>query len=250
MNSFIGWIGGKNYLKKEITKRFPKEFSKYVEVFGGAGWVLFYKDEHAKTEIYNDFNSELVNLFKCIKYHRPEVQRELSFVLNSRQLFDEYKHNFNEGMTDIQRAARFFMLIKLSYGSNMSSYGIKKRNIIAMLDNMEKVEKRLSKVIIENKDFEKLIKQYDSKETLFYLDPPYMGTEKYYHVGFSLEDHIRLCDMLKQIEGKFILSYNNCEDIKELYQSFNIEEIERCHNLRNRYKDMDNVYKELLIMNY
>ncbi len=64
MNSFFGWIGGKKLLRKEITSRFLIQFGRYIEVFGGAGWVLFYKDKHAEFEVYNDCNSELINLFK------------------------------------------------------------------------------------------------------------------------------------------------------------------------------------------
>src|SRR6266540_2903456 len=109
MNSFIGWIGGKNFLKKEIVKRFPDKFGRYIEVFGGAAWVLFYKDKHADIEIYNDYNSDLVNLFKCVKYHCEELQRELAFMLNSRVLFNDFKAQYNVGgMTDIQKSARFF----------------------------------------------------------------------------------------------------------------------------------------------
>ena len=58
MKSFISWIGGKNNLKKEIVSRFPENYSTYVEVFGGAGWVLFHKEKDGK-EVYNDLNSEL-----------------------------------------------------------------------------------------------------------------------------------------------------------------------------------------------
>lgn len=69
MNSFISWIGGKNYLKKTITERIPQSISRYIEVFGGAAWVLFYKDKHANIEVYNDYNSDLTNLFKIVKHH-------------------------------------------------------------------------------------------------------------------------------------------------------------------------------------
>jgi DNA adenine methylase len=78
VNSFTGWIGGKKLLRTEIVKRFPEKIGRYIEVCGGAGWVLFYKDRHADMEVYNDVNSNLVNLFRCIKYHCPELQRELS----------------------------------------------------------------------------------------------------------------------------------------------------------------------------
>ena len=74
MDSFISWIGGKKLLRKAICERFPQDtIEKYVEVFGGAGWVLFHKPKHAQFEVYNDINSYLVNLFKCVKYHPKAV---------------------------------------------------------------------------------------------------------------------------------------------------------------------------------
>ena len=116
MNSFIPWIGGKKLLRKEILSRFPKEQpSRYIEVFGGAGWVLFAKEQYGKQlEVYNDLNGDLVNLYRCVKYHAQEVQRECEFLLNSREIFINYKEQMNiNGLTDIQRAARFLYLIKV-----------------------------------------------------------------------------------------------------------------------------------------
>lgn len=69
MNSFISWIGGKKLLRNKIIEYFPKEFDRYIEVFGGAGWLMFYKDKHAGLEIFNDYNNELINLYRCVKYH-------------------------------------------------------------------------------------------------------------------------------------------------------------------------------------
>ena len=251
MNSFIGWIGGKKLLRTEILKRFPKSFGRYIEVCGGAGWMLFAKDRHAKMEIYNDVNGDLVNLFRCIKYHCLELHRELAFMLNSRELFDDFNTQYKtRGLTDIQRAARFFLVIKLSYGSNTKSYGCIMKNMSVMIDYLYKIQERLAKVIIENKDFEGLIKVYDKSDALIYLDPPYYGTEKYYSVGFPLDDHIRLSNVLKKIKGKFILSYNDCAYIRELYKDYIIEEIVRNNNLLGRYEDKENIYRELLIRNY
>ncbi len=251
MNSFISWIGGKNYLKKAINEEMPANFNRYVEVFGGAAWVLFSKDKQASMEVYNDYNRDLVNLFRCVKYHRPELQRELSFMLNSRELFEDFKAQYNtSGMTDIQRAARFFFLLKTSYGSNGRSYGCIKKDISVMNNYLESVEKRLSCVIIENKDFEDLIKVYDKPGALIYCDPPYYGTEKYYQVMFSEPDHQRLYKTLSNIEGKFLLSYNDCDYIRKLYKAFNMIQVSRMHNLKARYKDGQNLYHELLIKNY
>lgn len=251
MNSFICWMGGKNYLKKEIVKRFPEGIERYIEVFGGAAWVMLHKDKHAAMEVYNDYNSELVNLFRCVKYHCPELQRELMFMFNSRELFEDFKAQYNtRGMTEIQRAARFFILIKTSYGSNQRSFGCIKKDINVMNEYLQRIQKRLAGVVIENKDFENVVEVYDKPKAFFYLDPPYYGTEKYYQVKFSHEDHGRLCSALKNIKGRFLLSYNDCPYIRTIYRDFKVEEIQRNHNMLNRYGDKDNRYCELLISNY
>lgn len=130
MNSFISWIGGKKLLKRKIMEQFPKNFDRYIEVFGGAGWVLFDKEKHADMEVYNDVNGELVNLFRCVKYHPDALQKELDWTLISReQFFNCVAQNEIQGMTDIQRAARFYCRIKLSFGADLDSFGVRPRNM-------------------------------------------------------------------------------------------------------------------------
>lgn len=172
-------------------------------------------------------------------------------MLNSRELFDDLKAQYNvRGMTDIQRAARFFLLLKTSYGSNQKDFGCIKKNIENMSEYLSRINERLAGVIIENKDFECLIKIYDRPDAFLYLDPPYYGTEKYYQAHFSHDDHERLCSVLKNVKGKFLLSYNDCEYVRELYRDFNIEGIQRNHNLLNRYEGKENRYCEVLVRNY
>lgn len=253
MDSFIAWVGGKKLLRKEIVNRFPEEgIKKYVEVFGGAGWVLFYKERHAEKEVYNDINSELVNLFRNVKYHPEAVAKELEFTLSGREIFERYKAADVGQMTEIQRAARYLYLIKLSYGATVRSFGCRVREA-ADLDVLHKVKKRLAGVLIENKSFTKLIPSQDREGTLFYCDPPYHNTEKYYDTGedvFNEEMHILLRDTLKGIKGKFILSYNDDEFIRELYKDFTIEEVERSDNLKMAMGEAGSRYKELIIRNF
>ena len=88
MNSFISWIGGKKLLRDEILARLLPEYDKYIEVFGGAGWVLFRKPQGREMEVYNDFNSNLVNLFRCVRDKPNKLKYKLRYVLNSREDFD------------------------------------------------------------------------------------------------------------------------------------------------------------------
>ena len=88
MNSIISWVGGKKALRDLIYLRMPKNYDRYIEVFGGGGWVLFGKPPDKCMEVYNDFNSNLANLFYCVKERSMALLRELSFLpLNSRDEF-------------------------------------------------------------------------------------------------------------------------------------------------------------------
>ena len=251
MDSFISWIGGKKILRKKIVEQFPEKetFTRYIEVFGGAGWVLFSSDRHAKMEVYNDVNGNLVNLFRCIKYHPNAVQDELQYILISREQFYDAREQIEiRGMTDIQKAARFFILIKESFGADIRSFGLRSRDMQKAKEYLFQVSERLNKVVIENLDFQKLIKNYDKTDAMFYLDPPYYKTEKYYPDRFMPEDHKRLKEALDRVSGRFLLSYNDCEYIRTLYSDYNVLEVERMHNLVQAERKPR--YKELLIKNY
>lgn len=251
MDSFISWIGGKKLLRKKIIELFPEKgtFKRYIEVFGGAGWVLFASDTHAKMEVYNDVNGNLVNLFRCTKYHPDALQKELSYILMSReQFFDAKEQMESGGLTDIQRAARFYILIKESFGADLRSFGVRGKNMQNAVEYIPEVSKRLNRVVIENQDFERILKTYDKKDALFYLDPPYYETEKYYPDRFMPEDHMRLRNALGRMKGRFLLSYNDCKYIREIYEGFSMIEVERTHNLVKA--DKKPKYPELIIKNY
>ncbi len=243
MRSFIPWIGGKSQLAKKIKARFPDSFGRYIEVFGGGASVLFSADKHAPIEVYNDANGQLVNLFRCVKYHCSELQREIRFYLNSREMFGDIRNRLDcPGFTDIQRAAMFYVLIKTSFGSDARSFGCSVSRIDT--SDFDDIAKRLERVVIEHKDFEALIKQYDRPDALFYCDPPYHTTERHYSERFSEADHYRLNAVLTGLKGHFILSYNDDNFIRELYKNFNIEAISRSNNLSS------GAFKEVIIKNY
>jgi DNA adenine methylase len=91
VNSFMSWIGGKKALRDEILARFPLNYKRYVEVFGGGGWVLFHKLPGQDFEVYNDFNPNLANLYRCVLHHPTELIEELTHALNSRLEFDSIR---------------------------------------------------------------------------------------------------------------------------------------------------------------
>lgn len=252
MESCIGWIGGKRLLRKAILERFPSdEVGRYIEVFGGAGWVLFGKEKiPGQLEVYNDLNGNLVNLFRCVKYHCGEVQKELEWLLTSReQFFDCLAQLDVRGLTDIQRAARFFYSVKISFGCDQRTYATSAKSIDNAAEYLEKVKLRLKGVNIEHRDFEPLIKTYDRKNALFYLDPPYVGTEGYYDCSFGADDHQRLRTILEGIKGRFILSYNDCPMVRELYAGYRIEGISRAATLAGNGNNKEQ-FAEVIIRNF
>ncbi len=255
MNSFMSWVGGKKALREEIVKRFPPQFERYIEVFGGGAWVLFHKQPSA-FEVYNDFNSLLTNLYRCVRDKPDLLINSLRYVLNSREDFERARQALRrQRTTDIQRAAWFYQIIRYSYASALTSYGSQPHDIRADFPLIESAHRRLKDVVVENKDFEKLIRQYDRPVSLFYCDPPYHATEGYYQNigedGFTEKDHIRLRDTLLSIEGKFLLSYNDDDFVRNLYNApgIQIEAVKRLNNIKQRY-DPNCQFAEVFIANY
>lgn len=250
MDSFIGWIGGKRILRGAIISRFPAVPPKrYIEVCGGAGWVFFRKERiPGQLEVFNDVNSQLINLYKCVKYHEPELQRWLQKIPYSRELFEDFKAE-TRGLTDIQRAARYFYIVKYSFGSNQRSFATGGYSFGKVMDRLSLISDRLNGVVLENRDFERIIRVYDRSEALFYIDPPYVGSEELYDNPFTPEDHDRLRDVLRGVKGKFILSYNDCPKVREMYAWAHVEAVTRKNQLPGKSSAKGD-FGELIIRNY
>ena len=88
----MSWVGGKKALREEIVSRLNQKCDRYVEVFGGGGWVLFHKPP-GKFEVYNDFNSNLANLYRCVRDHPEELCEELRYTLEGIQHFQQTGKN-------------------------------------------------------------------------------------------------------------------------------------------------------------
>ncbi|HAL45676.1 MAG: hypothetical protein A2Y12_01685 [Planctomycetes bacterium GWF2_42_9] len=250
MSSFFPWMGGKNRTAKQLVNLFPKHGC-YVEVFSGAANLLFEK-QRTGTEVINDINGELINLFRIVRWHKRAFLDELRYVLHSRKDFDDYKSQ--PGLTDIQRAARTWYLLKTSFGGKGGTssfhfgYGTCGRSRLSRLSftAIRKCHKRLDGVFIENKDFEDIIKRYDRKYTLFFCDPPYWQTAAY-KSPFTWADHERLFKTLKSIAGKFLLTINNHPDIRTLYKEYCIRRASAIYSIE---KNVNQDVTELVIANF
>ena len=119
---------------------------------------------------------------------------------------------------DVRRAAMFLKALRYSYSSSGKSFASQPFDLRKLFSLIQALENRLANTVIENQDFETLIRHYDRPDAFFYLDPPYYETEDMYDVAFGWDDHVRLRDTLGEIKGKFLLSYNDCPEIRELYR--------------------------------
>lgn len=281
----VSRVGNKTAILHILYALFPIQYGRFIDVFGGSGSVLLGNPEICPFEVYNDFDRNLANLFRCMKERTMAVIRELGFChLNSREDFIAIRRFFeneqfddkylseelcltqilfpppeaNELMEmrkritadyDVRRAAMFLKLLRFSYSSSGKSYASQPFDIRKLFGLISQLQDRMANVVVENQDFETLIKHYDRPNAFFYLDPPYFSTEDMYEVGFGWDDHVRLRDTLKNIKGKFLLSYNDCNEIRELYNGFSLFDFSRTHSMAQRY-EAGKEFKELLIGNY
>lgn len=257
MKTPIKWVGGKSKMVNKLLPLIPKHRC-WVEVFGGAGWLTFAKDEKlSNVEILNDYDSGLMNFYNVVKHMPEEFIKSFEYTLVSRELFDEYKMKWKTGSISdpVEKAHIFYYLVNSGFGSDMKNpvFGTKKqdRNRLRLeqLDsNIRESHNRLIKTTIENLEFERCIKKYDDEKTFFYLDPPYRKT-KPYAIPFSDADYERLADICKNMDGMFLMTINNDEYIKELFKDFNIMDHEVFYSVCKTDNGRAN-FKELIITNY
>jgi DNA adenine methylase len=253
ITSPISWMGGKRQLRREILKRLP-EHRVYVEPFCGAAWVFFGK-ERSDVEVLNDKSGELTNFWRCVRERPAELAEAVRWSLSSKADFLLERDADLSGLSEIQRAARFYFLVRLAYGSRMvgAGFGFSRHrrsrfDAGTLRESLERAHERIQRVWVLNDDVETVIERTDGTDTLFYCDPPYLLQGRYYEHEFSAADHERLAQTLRSVAGKFLLSYNDCEEIRDLYEGCNIEEVRLCYHTGRRKHGKAVV--ELLISNY
>jgi len=264
MKSPLRWVGGKFYLTKQVISLFPSH-QVYVEVFGGAGHVLFTKNP-SPLEVYNDIDENVINFFKVLRDNSEELYKRLEFVPYSRKLFYEWRKEFKNGkfknLESVEWACKWFTLVRQSYASNLESrtpsWGYNKRtnnkNVKSFNTSKElllKVAKRLLNVQIECLDFRKIFEIYDDEDTLFYCDPPYIDITRYYDNNFVLKDHIDLANILNNVKGKVILSYYPHKLLDDLYKGWNKKNVKSLlHSLPIKDDGKRIKVDELLLYNF
>lgn len=253
------WFGGKAKQAAHIISKMPNH-KVYIEPFGGAAHVISQKPR-INHEVYNDIDGIVVNFILQSIENTEKLIERCSVLPYSRELYEKWRKE-ELPRDPLEKAIRFFYLNrsgiskgnaeevpKTGWRHSTSSSQNPAMGYVNACQAIRDFAQRMQGVMIERLDFRTCIEKYDSSEALFYVDPPYIGREKYYAGGFTLQDHYELGELLNRVRGKVILSYYDDPIISEIYGHWKIEK----HSAFKQAVGGQNVggqAEELLIMNY
>lgn len=248
------WLGGKSRLADQIIGWINSiDHTCYAEPFVGMGGVFLRRTRRARSEVINDYGRDVSNLFRILQRHYVPFVEMLRWNLTTRDDWDLLHRTPADTLTDLQRAARFLYLLKTSFGGKVTGQcfgvdttGSGRFDVTEVVPALEALHSRLRGVTIECLDFGEFIQRYDRPHTLFYLDPPYYGCENDYGKNlFARADFERMADLLKSIDGKFVLSLNDHHEVRRVFSAFNLHEVETIYTISGDGKKA----AELLIHN-
>ncbi len=246
----VSWPGGKSRLLKHLLPLIPPHEC-YVEPFAGGLAVLLAK-KRSPMEVVNDLDGDLVTFYRCVRFHTEALLTELEFVLNSRREFHDFRHQ--PGLTDIQRAARWYYRNKHAFGgANMDSFaagpshGGAHSSRAARMETIRALNVRLDKVCIEHLDWERCIRLYDRATTFFFIDSPYTECKATMYDAWTNADVQRLRETLRGVKAKWLVTLNDTAAIRAIFDGCKITSIERARGINNKGGTRAPVYRELII---
>lgn len=259
----FGWYGGKYSHLDWLLPLLPKT-THYCEPFGGSAAVLLNR-EPAPVETYNDIDGQVVNFFRVLRDQKDELIQAIGLTPFSREEFHIAISNDHEGVSDLERARRFFVRARqvrtgLAQTASVGRWAHCKLTSragmagavsrwLGSVDHLPEIVQRLLRVQIENDQATDIIQRYDSPETLFYCDPPYphdsRGESKAYAYEMTDDEHRQLAGVLRSVKGKVALSGYDCTLMQQLYDDWNCIKApqKQCHSVKE-------LRQEILWVNY
>ncbi len=233
LKSPVNRMGGKFYLTDWLTQKIPRHVL-YCEVFTGAAHLLFNKPK-SQVEVINDIDGHLINFFKVIQ--DAEKCQILTNVLNlmpySRKLWQDLRYQWKHGNIPgdpIEAAAQWFYLNRTCFSGDQLRGGFAvpsttgrnpAQSFRTSIASFGDIADRLQNVTIECLNYADCIQRYDSKDTFFFCDPPYLNAEHYYNRGnFAYDDHRTLSDLLHEVKSKVMITHYQNGLYDELYRDW------------------------------
>lgn len=186
-------------------------------------------------EIINDLDGQLINLYRQARYHLPALLHEMRMNPESRQLFRESQQHV-EGLTEIQRAARYAYTNQFSFQGDNASYGVNRYGFVTRSFMMRKLvlfNRRADRLSIENLSWERCVELYDTPDTLFFCDPPYTAGSVKAYASWSIKDVRKLRDTLFSVKGKWIVTLNDDPANREAFKGCKFEDVSTYANMSN-----------------
>lgn len=263
---FLRWAGSKKKLLPSIFKELPIKYDTYHEPFLGSGQLFFAITPNKA--LLNDINTELINTYLCIVKAPRKVYSLLQEFVATKENYYSLRSMDVSKIGPIERSARFIILNRYCFnglyrvnkkGQFNVPYGGKSRNgRLPELNELLALKNLLSNHRILNLDFYQAIEKNISNNDFVFIDPPYLSKKKRifgeYDSGtlnhFDLNRLFSLIELLDSRNIKFLMTYNNCEEIKEMADNFWVKKITSKRSI-NCKPDRRNVkYTELLIKNF
>lgn len=232
-------MGGKRRLADKLLPLFPAHDC-YVEVFCGGAALYFLRQYPAKTEVINDINGELVNLYRVVQHHMEEFVRQFKWAISSRQIFKWQQMTQPETLTDIQRAARFYFLQQHAFGGKVDgqTFGTATTgspiNLCRIEENLSAAHLRLAGTYVENLAWRECARRYDRAHTFLYMDPPYWQTEGY-GVDFDFQNYLDMAEFMRSSKGKVMVSINDHPDIRRAFAGLFFLELDIKYSVANNH---------------
>ena len=223
LRSPIKWFGGKGKMSAKILPVLEEiEHRIYVEPFGGGASILIAKSPKP-VEVYNDLDLGLYDFFRvlCDTNLFEQFHRRVVAAPYHREAYDVARATWRDTDDLIERVSKWFVVARQSFGGRFgagfgTTVSTSRRGMaetaskfLSAIDKLPEVSERLRRVQIENLDWRVVIDRYDTQDTLFYVDPPYIAATrksgKYAH-EMTDDDHRDLVEKLLVTSGSWVLS--------------------------------------------
>ena len=248
----FGWYGGKFSHLDFLVPLLPTDAKHFCDVFGGSAAVLLNVGPYP-VETYNDIDSELVNFFQTLRTQRAELIEAIGLTPFSREELTLACQKPTLGITALERARRFYVrarqtrtgLAQTSSEGRWAHCVLTSRSGMAgavsrwlgSVEGLAGIAERLLRVQIENAPAIEVIQRYDTPETLFYLDPPYVhsarGDTASYEFEMTDAQHEELAECLSNIQGRALISGYRTSLYDRLFRDWNREDAgeRRCNSV-------------------